>query len=61
MGAEKLLGGKIRLALPLYYLTLNHVPVASSRRSLFEKKKKDTADNKNTQKKTNKKTNDVIA
>ena len=54
MGTEKLLGGKIRLALPLHYVTLNNVPVANSRRGLFEKKKKDTADNKNTQK-TNKK------
>ena len=53
MGTEKLLGGKIRLALSLYYVTLNNVPVANSRRGLFEKKK-DTADNKNTQK-TNKK------
>ena len=54
MGAETLLGGKIRLALPLYYVTLNNVPVANSRRGLFEKKKKDTADNKNKKKQTKK-------
>ena len=53
MGTEKLLGEKIRLALPLYYVTLNNVPVANSRRGLFEKKK-DTADNKNKKKQTKK-------
>ena len=40
VGTEKLLGGEIRLALPLYYVTLNNVPVANSRRGLFEKKKR---------------------
>ena len=66
MGAEKLLGGKTRLALPLYYVTFNNVPVANSRRGLFGKKKtpqintKTQKTNKQTNKQTNK-TNDFIA
>ena len=59
MGAEKLLGGKPRLALPLYYVTFNNVPVANSRRGLFGKKKTPQINTKT--QKTNKQTKQMTS